>query len=121
MNEKRTIQSKRVQAAFFRQPSGKEPVRDWLLKLNDADRKTIGDDICTAEFGWPIGMPICRQMAGRAGLWEVRSSVSDGRIARVFFFMKGESMVLLHAIIKKTQTTPQRDLDLAEKRMKELS
>jgi len=36
-------------------------VREWLLELEAADRKLIGDDIRTAEFGWPIGMPFdCR-------------------------------------------------------------
>lgn len=112
---------KRIQAAFFRQPSEKEPVRDWLLELSSEDRKIIGDDIRTAEFGWPLGMPLCRQLRGRSGLWEIGSSLSGGRIARVFFCIVGNQMVLLHGIIKKSQKTPTKDLDLAVKRKKELS
>jgi hypothetical protein len=49
---------------FFENERGKMPVRDWLLSLNGEDRKIIGDDIQDAEFGWPIGMPLCRSMSG---------------------------------------------------------
>ena len=56
-----------------------------------------------------------------AGLWEVRSSLTQGRIARVLFCINGERMVLLHGFIKKTQKTPQSDLNLALKRKKELT
>jgi hypothetical protein len=48
-------------------------------------RRLIGYDIATAELGWPIGMPLCRSIAGRKGLWEVRTNLTDGKIARVFF------------------------------------
>ena len=53
------------------------------------------------------------------GLEEVRSNVSNG-IARVIFCVEDDTMVLLHAFIKKTQKTPQKDLDVAIKRYKEL-
>ena len=96
------------------------PVREWLLGLSPEDRKAIGDDIRTAEFGWPIGMPLCRSIKGHKGLWEIRSSLSGCRIARVFFCAHDNGMVLLHGFIKKTQKTPDRELDVAEKRMRGL-
>lgn len=115
MNER-----KRLRARFFESDTGNIPVRDWLLALSEEDRKAIGDDIRTAEFGWPVGMPLCRQIRGRKGLWEVRSTLKDGRIARVFFCAHDGAMVLLHGFIKKTQKTPDREIDLAEKRMRGL-
>ena len=48
---------------FFRLESGREPVRDWLKNLGQADRKTVGADIKTLQYGWPIGMPLARKMA----------------------------------------------------------
>jgi phage-related protein len=90
------------------------------LDLTSDDRKAVGDDIRAAEFGWPIGMPLCRPISGRKGLWEIRSDLSDGRIARVFFCAFEGEMILLHGMIKKTQKTPDKDLDVAEKRMKGL-
>jgi len=110
---------KRLPAAFYRLPSGREPVRDWLRTLVDEDRKIIGEDIKDVEFSWPIGMPLCRPL-GR-GLWEVRSDITDGRIARVLFCVEGGRMVLLHGLIKKTQKTPAADLELAIRRRKEIT
>lgn len=114
MNDKKVLR-----ARFFQQEGGNEPVRDWLLALSPDDRKAVGDDIRTAEFGWPIGMPLCRPMG--KGLWEVRTNISDGRIARVLFCAHNGEMVLLHGFIKKTQQTPQTELDLARKRMRGLT
>ncbi|MGA7822904.1 MAG: type II toxin-antitoxin system RelE/ParE family toxin [Steroidobacteraceae bacterium] len=65
-------------------------------------------------------MPTCRPLASRRGLWEVRSSLTHNRIARILFVMYQGQMVLLHGFIKKTQQTPEEELDLAVKRQKEV-
>jgi len=49
-------------------PSGKEPVRDWLLKLAAVDRKIIGGDMMAVEMGWPCGEPLCKSLSGYTGL-----------------------------------------------------
>jgi phage-related protein len=78
------------------------------------DRKQIGEDIRTVEYGWPIGMPVCRPLGN--GLHEVRTTLASSRIARVFFYIDTrQRMVLLHGIVKKTQATPDADLKLARK------
>jgi len=110
---------KRLPAAFFSTATGNEPVREWLKTLDEQDRRIVGQDIATAEYGWPVGMPVCRSLG--KGLYEIRSDMSHGRIARVIFCVAEEKMVLLHGFIKKTQKTPKADLDLALKRMKELT
>ena len=110
---------KKLPAIFYRNSNGTEPVRDWLKGLSDADRSIIGHDIGTVEFGWPVGMPVCRSLTSRRGLWEVRSRITGNRIARVLFCIHGERMVLLHGFIKKTEKTPDDDMDLAMKRKKE--
>lgn len=74
----------------------------------------IGEDIKDTEFSWPIGMPLVRSI--RRDLWEVRSNLVGGRIARVLFCVEGGSMILLHGFIKKAQKTPLHDLELALKR-----
>ena len=109
---------KRIPALFYQSESGKQPVRDWLMKLEVADRKTIGIDIKTVEFGWPIGMPTCRAMG--KGLYEVRSSLASGRIARVLFCIHNNQMVLLHGFIKKSQKPPKQALDNALYRTRKL-
>ncbi|MGB3790190.1 MAG: type II toxin-antitoxin system RelE/ParE family toxin [Phormidesmis sp.] len=102
---------KRIPALFYQSESGKQLVRDWLMKLEVADRKIIGTDIKTVEFGWPIGMPTCRPMG--KGLYEVRSSLTGSRIARVLFCIYNDQMILLHGFIKKSQKTPKQELDIA--------
>ena len=108
---------KKIPAVFYRTAGGAEPVREWLKDLSPEDRKIIGADIATVEFGWPVGMPVCRAMG--KGLWEVRSTITHG-IARVLFCIHDGRMVLLHGFVKKTQATPPRELDLALKRKKEI-
>ncbi len=90
------------------------------MELAKEDRKSIGEDIATLEFCWPVGKPKCSPMAGISGLFEIRSNISSGRIARVFFVHAGSRMVLLHGFVKKAQKTPDKDIDLAKKRMKEV-
>jgi phage-related protein len=113
------VEIKKLPAAFYCTVAGKEPVREWLKGLDQADRLIVGQDIATAEFGWPVGMPVSRSLG--KGLWEIRSGISNGRITRVIFCVADDKMVLLHGFIKKTQKTPKADLDLALKRMKEAS
>jgi phage-related protein len=103
---------------FFRTEHGIEPVREWLKKLPGTDRKLVGDEIRTVQFGWPVGMPLVRKLG--PGLWEVRVRL-DGRAARVLFtILDGEAM-LLHGFIKKGQKTPTADLDTAMARKKTLN
>jgi phage-related protein len=109
-------QGKRIAVIFFRTLAGGEPVREWLKQLSPEDRKRIGEDIKTVEFGWPIGMPVCKSLG--QGLHEVRSRLTRKRTARVLFYVDGQTrMVLLHAFIKKTQKTPDEDLGLARENM----
>ena len=99
---------------FFLTDSGREPVRDWLKSLDKEDRKAIGEDIKLIQFRWPLGMPLVRKM--ETDLWEVRSHLNQGRIARILFTVRGSEMALLHSFIKKSQKTPAKDLQLARKR-----
>lgn len=94
-------------------------MREWLLEMPAADRKIIGGDLMAVEFGWPCGEPLCKSLSGYGGLREVRSDLSVGRIARVFFYVSGPEMVLLHGFVKKSQKTPEKELKLANKRKKE--
>ncbi len=107
-------QSKRIPAIFFRTEVGGEPLREWLKGLSPEERKRIGEDIKTIEFGWPIGMPVCRPL--RDGVFEIRTHLGQNRIARVLFYLDAKGrMVLLHGFIKKTQKTPPDDLELVHK------
>ena len=65
-----------------------------------------------------LGMPYTKAMGG--GLFEIRARGPAG-IGRAFFCcVKEQKILVLHGFIKKTQTTPRRELRLAVKRMKEV-
>ena len=99
---------------FYRTDAENEPVRDWLKDLPRDDKRIIGEDIKTAQLGWPLGMPLIRKMD--KNLWEVRSSLPDG-IARVLFTVDESQMILLHGFIKKSNMTPQNELKTATARL----
>lgn len=102
-------------ARFYRTEAGIEPVRRWVLDLTDEDCRNVGIALNEIQFRWPVGMPRVRKLQPR--LWEARIIVKDG-IARVFFSVDRIYMVLLHGFIKKSQKTPDYDLDTAIKRLK---
>ena len=93
--------------------AGNEPVREWLRDLPGSDKKAIGADILAVQWKWPVGKPLVDSLGG--GLWEVRSSLGD-RIARTFFIVVEEEIILLHGIIKKSRTAPKQELAFARKR-----
>lgn len=107
----------KLEVVFFKTNSGTEPVREWLKELHKDDKKSIGEDLKTVQFGWPIGMPLVDSLGH--GLWEVRSRLSSNRIARILFFMDDNTIVLVNGFIKKTQKTPKDEISLANKRKKE--
>jgi phage-related protein len=109
---------KPIPLVFWRSATGREPVREWLSELSREDKRTIGRDIAKVQYGWPVGMPLCRPLG--AGLWEVRALLPSRREARVFFGFHDGMLIALHAIIKKTQKTPAEDLALARLRSREL-
>lgn len=111
MNTRRKI----VDVQFYKSDTGNAPVKEWLKKLAPKDRKIIGDDIRTIEFGWPLGMPLVGKID--TGLWKVRSNLSNNRISRVLFTVYNDMIILLHAFIKKTSKTPKNDLGTAKRRM----
>ena len=111
------INNPTLEVRFFKTDGGTEPVRDWLRELSAVERKRIGEEIKTVQYGWPLGMPLVRKMD--KDLWEVRVNLPT-RIARVLFTVQDGLIVLLHGFIKKSQATPKSDLQLAKSRMRSI-
>ena len=108
----------RIQLVFYCTEAGNEPVWEWLKALDRDDRLAVGLDLQRVQFRWPVGMPLCRSLGG--GLWEVRTSLPSRTISRVFICFHEGVLYALHAIVKKTQQTPNEALNLARKRMKDV-
>ena len=106
-----------LRVVFYCTAAGNEPVREWLQSLTREDRKTIGEDVKTAQYGWPLGMPLIRKLEPH--LWEVRSHLAHG-IARIIFTVAGHTMVLLHGFVKKASKLPANDLATARQRFADI-
>lgn len=104
---------------FYQTPAGNEVVLDWIRSFSASDRKAIGEDLRTVQIGFPMGLPLCRNLGD--GLWEVRSTLPSKRELRLIFFQSrtAKALVIVHGFIKKTQTTPATDLNLSRNRMRE--
>lgn len=102
---------------FYRSRTGREPVRDWLRAMSLEDRKIIGTDIKSVQYGWPLGMPLVRKMD--VALWEVRSNIPS-RTVRILFTVVDAAMILLHGFDKASNKTPKTELTTALSRLKEL-
>ncbi len=70
------------------------------------------------EFGPDLRMPHSRTMGG--GLFELRPRGREGIGRALYCFVVGQRVVVLHAFVKKSQAAPQRGLDIARRRMKEV-
>lgn len=71
------------------------------------------------DFGPDLRMPHSKAMGH--SLFEIRAKGQDD-IGRAFYcFEKGKRIIILHAFIKKSQATPQKELMIARKRMKEVT
>jgi phage-related protein len=113
----RSSQNPRLGCAFYRTAGGNEPVRDWLRALGKEVSKTIGSDVLTVQWCWPVGKPLVDGLGG--GLYEIRSSHAQVEY-RVFFCIAASTIVLLHGVVKKTRKTRRADLELARSRLKEV-
>ncbi len=99
----------------YRTPTGRRPIRDYLLALSDEDRAAV---LAAMKEVRDCGQAAARHLRGE--LYEVRA---DGRDAtyRVIFATEGRNgrvLLSLHAFAKKTRKTPLDAIDVAEDRLK---
>ena len=64
----------KIPLIFYRTRAGREPVREWLQGLDEAERQEIGKDLLRAQWRWPVRMPLCRPMGD--GLWQIRPDLA---------------------------------------------
>jgi phage-related protein len=105
-----------LNAVFYRTDAGNEPARDWLKSLPKEERHTIGEDLLTVQYAWPVGKPLVEHLGD--GIWELRSRLPN-RIARTLFMVAQSEIIVLHGFIKKTRKTPIQELELARRRKRQ--
>ena len=108
---------------FFQDKDGKEPIRDFLVDLKQKGvtsktarinaEKILAYIRALEEFGTRAGQPYIKHIDGE--LWELRPL----RNRIFFFYWQEDTVVLLHHFIKKTQKTPRKEIDQAQRNLQE--
>lgn len=101
---------------FFAENSGKEPVREWLKKLDLDEQRKIGKLSQILQERWPIITEPHVKPLGR-GIFELRINLKN-RIARIIFVVQDMEIVFLNGFIKKTQKTPINEIAVSLDRLK---
>ena len=107
---------------FYTKENGKIPVKEFLLSLSPKLRaKAFSDIDLLRKHGSELREPYVKPLKGKAnkGLYELRIKFSSD-IARIFYFtFYDNKYILLHGFIKKTDKTPQKEIDIAIKYMED--
>jgi len=103
---------------YYQKENGEIPVEDFLLTLNPKLRaKAYSDIMLLKKLGINIREPYSAPIKGEKykGLFELRTKFSSD-ITRIFYFTYDKNkFVLLHGFVKKTNKTPERELECAIK------
>lgn len=105
------------QIEFYSLSDGSSPVSDWFSEQNPKVQAKFARIFgLLQEHGIAVGMPHVRPITN-SKLFEIRVE-QQTNIYRIFYIAyTGQRFILLHGFQKKTQTTPRRELELAEKRL----
>jgi phage-related protein len=105
------------EVTFYDDEAGNKPVKDFILSQSDgAIAEILHVFKLLRLFNVRLGMPYVRKI-DKSGIRELRIRHSSD-IYRIFFFAyTGRKFILLHAIQKKSDKTPEGDKELAVERM----
>lgn len=103
----------------YERNGGQKPVDDFIKKQQPQARSKIAHNVrLLRQYGNLLGLPHSKALGG--GLYELR--IRGKEELRIFYcFIQQKTIYLLHAFKKQKQQTPQKDIDLALSRMKELT
>ena len=109
----------KMRVSFYETASGRSRIEDFIKDLPKADQARFADVFDGIEK-YGLGCPRVqfRQLSGK--LWEIKFNTASGGYRIAYVIVESDTMVWLHAYKKKTQKTPVGDLEIAERRMKEV-
>lgn len=99
---------------FYDKPDGSEPVKEFLLSVDDKMRARMMRTIeLLAKNGTALRMPYSEHIVD--GIFELRAKVCSDISRVLYFFVIGKRIVLTNGFVKKTQKTPKNEIELAKK------
>lgn len=107
---------------FYEKESGENPVKEFLDSLpGKLKAKALLEIDLLEEYGIELREPYTKALHGDdyRGLWELRIK-HGSNASRIFYFLPvGNTFVLLHGFLKKSEETPKRDLETAYRHMED--
>lgn len=104
---------------FYTKPSGRSPIEEFITSRSKADQARFAEVIVgLEEFGLSYSRVQFKPLRGK--LWEIKFKAQDGSYRMLYVLVKINEMVILHTFRKTSQKTPLHELEIAEKRMKEV-
>lgn len=106
---------------FFKDDKGNSPVEEFLVSIVKSNRVLVAktrQGIEKLRNRIYHREPLSKHL--EPGLWELRIKVGTDILRIIYTFEKGQMVILLHGFIKKDQKTPNSELEIARKRLKEL-
>ena len=101
--------------------SGRSPLDDFLKECSAEIKSAFVDAVTLLSEGHILSMPHSRNLSSiYRGLHELRLKDSSGQYRFFYFLRKGDAIYFVHAIKKKTQELPKKEIDLVLKRIKEI-
>jgi phage-related protein len=105
---------------YYENAGGRAPVRDFIDAMPlHAKARTIHTLDLIEGYGLSLGEPHIKRLD--EGLWEIRVRALEGYYRLMFTVVGRRVIVLLHGFQKKSHATPQRELDVAKQRLKEVT
>jgi len=109
----------KLKVEYFKDFNGHSPAKDFIDNLSGKARaKTLRTLFLLSDFGLDIGMPYLKPFTGVKGVWELRVRTNNN-IYRYFFIIDKSTAVILHGFQKKSQKTPNKEINFFKKRLGE--
>jgi len=100
---------------YFKTHRGDEPVQEYLHQISQEDAACLYGNIAVLKQDGYLTYPHGRIMHGHPGLFEIRYKAH-----RVFYTVKNQTVILLHAFRKQSRKTPLKEIHVAKRRMNTL-
>lgn len=105
-----------MKVLFFVSPTGQHPIKDFLSSLNNKQEAKLLRIINNIKiYGLNSVIPHLKKLSGTP-FWEIRVLGNDN-LRIIYAIPLGKYVLLLHGFIKKTQKTPQKEINIATKRL----
>lgn len=106
------------EAIFHQKEDGTEPAKDFLLGLDKPMRaKMLRAIVMLQDLGYDLREPYSKSIGD--GIFELRARAGTNISRVLYFFVVGQRAVLTNGFVKKTQKTPEKEIELAKKYRKD--